>query len=113
MPASFSGGCVCGAIRYESSAEPLYRGNCQCQLGMQKRVEREFAGLHAVMDEIWRTQFVARPERSSGSDRRLFVRAPDGLPAIPVLKLTPRVIGSCPYVRHNWAGRCHRHFTAN
>lgn len=31
------------------------------KLGMQKWEERAFAGLHAVMYEMWRTQFVARP----------------------------------------------------
>ena len=27
----FAGGCACGAIRYECSAEPLFMGNCHCQ----------------------------------------------------------------------------------
>jgi hypothetical protein len=31
MPTFFSGGCACGAIRYECSAEPLYMGNCHCR----------------------------------------------------------------------------------
>ncbi len=31
MPTSFTGGCACGAIRYECSAEPLYMGNCHCR----------------------------------------------------------------------------------
>ena len=31
------------------------------KLGMQKREEREFVGLHVVMYELWRTRFVARP----------------------------------------------------
>jgi hypothetical protein len=30
MTASFSGGCACGAIRYEGSAEPLLSFNCHC-----------------------------------------------------------------------------------
>ena len=34
------------------------------KLGMQKREEREFAGLHAVMYELWRTRFVARLQSS-------------------------------------------------
>lgn len=27
----FTGGCACGAIRYECGAEPLFMGNCHCQ----------------------------------------------------------------------------------
>ncbi len=31
MPTPFSGGCACGAIRYECSAEPLLSFNCHCR----------------------------------------------------------------------------------
>jgi hypothetical protein len=33
MPVSvpFTGGCACGAIRYECATEPLYMGNCHCR----------------------------------------------------------------------------------
>ncbi len=31
MPRSFSGGCACGAIRYECSAEPLAMLSCHCR----------------------------------------------------------------------------------
>ena len=31
MAAPFAGGCACGAIRYECTAEPLYMGNCHCR----------------------------------------------------------------------------------
>ncbi len=31
MPAPFSGGCLCGAIRYESRAAPLFSINCHCR----------------------------------------------------------------------------------
>lgn len=31
MPAPFSGGCACGAIRYQCSAEPVVTGICQCR----------------------------------------------------------------------------------
>ena len=27
---TYTGGCVCGAIRYSTSAEPLLTGNCHC-----------------------------------------------------------------------------------
>lgn len=31
MPAPFSGGCLCGAIRYECSMEPLATIQCHCR----------------------------------------------------------------------------------
>jgi hypothetical protein len=31
MPIPFTGGCICGAIRYECSAEPVFAGNCHCR----------------------------------------------------------------------------------
>ena len=31
MPAPFSGGCLCGAIRYECSMEPLATIKCHCR----------------------------------------------------------------------------------
>jgi hypothetical protein len=31
MPTSFSGGCACGAIRYECSTDSPLMGNCHCR----------------------------------------------------------------------------------
>ena len=31
MSTSMTGGCACGAVRYECTAEPLYAGHCQCR----------------------------------------------------------------------------------
>jgi len=30
MPRTFRGGCLCGAIRYETAGEPMFGGQCQC-----------------------------------------------------------------------------------
>ena len=31
MSKAFTGGCACGAVRYEISAEPVFMGDCQCR----------------------------------------------------------------------------------
>jgi hypothetical protein len=31
MPTTYRGGCSCGAIRYEITAEPMMAGQCQCR----------------------------------------------------------------------------------
>ena len=28
---SFSGGCLCGAVRYDASADPVFAGHCHCE----------------------------------------------------------------------------------
>jgi len=30
MSKTISGGCLCGAVRYETAAEPMVAGHCQC-----------------------------------------------------------------------------------
>lgn len=31
MPTPFSGGCLCGAVRYTCDAEPMMAGHCHCE----------------------------------------------------------------------------------
>lgn len=31
MSRAYTGGCACGAVRYEISAEPLFQNHCQCR----------------------------------------------------------------------------------
>ena len=31
MSTAINGGCLCGAVRYECNAEPLFTGNCHCR----------------------------------------------------------------------------------
>ncbi len=47
MPAPFSGGCACGAIRYACTAEPLLALNCHCR-DCQRETGSAFAPILAV-----------------------------------------------------------------
>jgi hypothetical protein len=31
MSQAYTGGCACGAIRYEISVEPIFQAECQCR----------------------------------------------------------------------------------
>lgn len=31
MATQFTGGCACGALRYECNADPMFMGNCHCR----------------------------------------------------------------------------------
>jgi len=31
MSTSYTGGCACGAVRYEIAAEPIFQNHCQCR----------------------------------------------------------------------------------
>lgn len=33
MPTTYQGGCLCGAVRYEIAAEPMFGGHCQRETG--------------------------------------------------------------------------------
>ncbi len=47
MARKFTGGCICGAVRYECSAEPVMTGNCHCR-DCQKAGGGPFASALAV-----------------------------------------------------------------
>ena len=50
MAAPFTGGCACGAVRYECSAEPLMMGNCHCR-DCQRATGGPFVSILAVPKE--------------------------------------------------------------
>ena len=65
MAVPFTGGCACGAIRYECTAEPLYMGNCHCRdcqratgsayfpaVGMAATAVRLLTGTPAVYEKL-------------------------------------------------------------
>jgi hypothetical protein len=47
MPTPFAGGCSCGAIRYECTAEPLFSLNCHCR-DCQRETGSAFAPILGV-----------------------------------------------------------------
>lgn len=47
MTTPFTGGCMCGAIRYDCSAEPVMAGNCHCR-DCQRASGGAFASVMAV-----------------------------------------------------------------
>lgn len=52
MPTSFSGGCACGAIRYESSAEPLTMSNCHCRDCQRASGSAFFPGVYVAKEDL-------------------------------------------------------------
>lgn len=48
MKVPFTGGCLCGAIRYEVAVEPIMMGNCHCR-DCQKSTGTAFAAALLVL----------------------------------------------------------------
>jgi hypothetical protein len=68
MPRRYQGGCLCGAIRYEIAAEPMFGGQCQC-----RDCQHETGGGH--------TNFMAFPAKAlklTGTPRFYEVKADSG-----------------------------------
>src|SRR4051812_45565404 len=63
----FSGGCACGAIRYESSAEPVMMLNCHCQ-DCQKSSGGPFSSLVVVPNEAFKLTKGSLKFHASSSD---------------------------------------------
>jgi hypothetical protein len=48
MTTKFAGACLCGAVRYECSAEPVFAGHCHCR-DCQKASGSPFTAVMAVL----------------------------------------------------------------
>jgi hypothetical protein len=76
MPTSFSGGCACGAVRYECASEPLFMGNCHCRDCQRATGSAYFAAV-SVSEPAFRlttgTPSVYEKQADSGNTmRRMF-----------------------------------------
>ena len=76
MPTSFSGGCACGAVRYECASEPLFMGNCHCRDCQRATGSAYFAAV-SVSEPAFRlttgTPAVYEKQADSGNTmRRMF-----------------------------------------
>ena len=68
MPTTYQGGCQCGAIRYEITAEPMMAGHCQCL-----DCQHETGGGHASF-----LAFPADAVKLTGTPRFYEVKADNG-----------------------------------
>jgi hypothetical protein len=74
----FSGGCACGAIRYESTAAPVMMLHCHCR-DCQRSSGGPFSSFVVVPRETFRVtrgspHVHASPSEAGGSTRREFCR---------------------------------------
>lgn len=91
----FSGGCACGAIRYESTAEPVMMLNCHCR-DCQRASGGPFSSFMIVPAETFKIvqgspRFHASPSEAAGMTRRGF--CPDcGSPVIVKPDVVPQFV---------------------
>src|SRR5882757_8193058 len=96
MNTPFSGGCACGAIRYESAAEPTMMLNCHCR-DCQQSSGGPFSSLVIVPKEAFKLlQGIPRihssPSERGGMAHRGF--CPDcGSPIQATTDANPRIVG--------------------
>jgi hypothetical protein len=94
----FSGGCACGAIRYESMAEPVFMLHCHCR-DCQQSSGGPFSSFVIVPAEAFHLlrgspRFHASPSEAGGETRRGFcsecgapvVVKPDAVPQFVAIR---------------------------
>lgn len=75
FPGSFTGGCLCGAVRYRCEAEPLYPGHCHCrncQKASGAGFITAFAVPEAAIEITGAIKYHETTADSSGTSRRGF-----------------------------------------
>ena len=95
MPASFSGGCACGAIRYACASEPLFMGNCHCRDCQRATGSAYFAAV-SVSEPAFRlttgTPAVYEKQADSGSTMRRMFCSQCGSPVFLTNSARPNLV---------------------
>jgi hypothetical protein len=96
MPASVTGGCACGAIRYEFSADPLFAVNCYCR-DCQRSSGAAMASIMALPKTALKIlQGEARQYEVTGGSGKKVGRgfcATCGSPMFTTLEASPDIVG--------------------
>jgi len=98
IPTPFTGGCACGAIRYESTAAPVFMLNCHCR-DCQRSSGGPFASLVIVPTEAFTLtqgspRYYGTQSEMGGKTQRGFctecgtpvLGKPDGVPHIVAIR---------------------------
>lgn len=73
MNTSLSGGCLCGAVRYEISAAPVFAGNCHCR-DCQRTSGSGFAPTLLMPEPAVRISGVVKYHESRADSGRVIAR---------------------------------------
>ncbi len=96
MPSTITGGCACGAIRYELSADPSFIVNCYCR-DCQRSSGAAMASIMAAPKTALKVlSGDARPYTVTGDSGKKVTRsfcATCGSPMFTMLEAVPDIIG--------------------
>src|ERR1041384_4347835 len=95
MTTPFSGGCACGAIRYESTAKPILMLHCHCR-DCQRSSGGPFSSFVIVPKEAFKVlqgspRFHASPSEAGGETHRGFC-AECGSPVAVNADAAPQIV---------------------
>jgi len=95
IPNSFSGGCACGAIHYESTAAPIVMLHCHCR-DCQRSTGGNFAAFAVLPREGFRmtrgqAKYHATPSEAGGMNQRGFC-AECGSPLLSEPEAVPQIV---------------------
>ncbi|HVJ33127.1 MAG TPA: GFA family protein [Terriglobia bacterium] len=68
--AAYTGGCACGAIRYEIGGEPVFSNHCQCRDCQRESGTGHLSHLHFMRDSVKLSGQAASWEMTADSGNR-------------------------------------------
>ena len=71
MPNTVTGGCACGAVRYEYSGDPVFMGNCHCRDCQRTTGGAYVAGIGVPESALKITGIVKYHELAGDSGKRV------------------------------------------